>query len=317
MKRTPPNMEGSKNDVFSTPLNQQTSNSIHTPRNLFTFREQDLSSTVNTPSKVSTKRGPEIKAERSINDLYDIFVTKFGTLSSELKEMRNDHSQFENKLDAKMDMLSNKMNMADEKLASMDKKIDRNEKRIDNGERAMNYLMQEKLMNRMEITGYESKSGKDKNSLLQEVIGVIREHNIQIENEDINYVYTRSININKNGSVVQASLIVVDFKDLQTKIRVLKEKRNCKSKKGIFFDNCYTPANRSLMGKVKKTAKEKNFKVYLNNNRIHVKKSDSQIQTVEIESDLNIIESWPPNNGTYKSKSTSTLSSTSASTSNL
>ncbi|KAL7044290.1 hypothetical protein ACKWTF_001868 [Chironomus riparius] len=314
MHRTPPKMDVDNNEVFSTPRNQPKPNVMHTPKNLFTFQcNSSETNPVNAPG--SAKRGAENKAERSINDLYDTLITKFGTLSNELKEMRNGQCQFENKLDEKMDMLNNKMNMADEKLVAMDQKININEKRIDNGERAVNYLMQEKLMNRMEITGYESNSRNDKNTLLQEVIGIMRNHNIQFEADEINYVYKRTINKNKNGKVVQAPLIVVDFKNFETKVRVLKEKRSSNIKNGIFFDNCYTAANRSLMGKVKKTARDKNFKVYLNNNRIHVKKSDNQIHTVEVESDLNIIESWPPNKGTYKSNTN--RASTSASTSAL
>lgn len=87
----------------------------------------------------------------------------------------------------------------------------------------------------------------------------------------------------------------MDFKDFGTKIRVMKEKRDSKINNGIFFDNCLTPTNRSMMGNVIKISKEKNFKTYMSNNRIHVKKSDNKVQTVETASDLKIIEAWSPN----------------------
>lgn len=311
MHRTPTKADMNNNGV-NTPLNQSiggNTNAQNTQRNLFTPQtlHGQQSPLVNPANPL--KRGAENK-ERTINDVYDTLINRFNIISNDIKDLKVNQHQFEERLDAKMDSFNEKMKATDEKLVTINEKIDKNADKVDNHERTLNYLMQEKLSNKMEISGYKCKSTNDKTLLLEEIVGIFNTYNIQIERDDIDYAYTRTVNKNSNGKATPTPIIIVQFKDLGTKIRVLKEKREQKMNDGIFFDHCFTAANRSLMGKVKKIAREKKFSTYLSNNRIHVKKSDNQIQTVEIMSDVNIIDAWSPN----KQNETRTLSRSSNST---
>jgi hypothetical protein len=296
LNRTPPPLTDNNNNNTApqtTLVPQSTSPILFTPH--VPHNQQNLFYSAVTQLNNNGKRAAEETAYRSINDVYDFLINRFNGFSNEIKDMRADNTQFGNRMDEKIDSIKDLMNVTEQKLKTMDAKIDTNEKRIENNEKAMNFMMQEKLMNRMEISGFKSNSGNDKNMLRDEVVELLKSHNINIGSDDINFVFTKTINMNKNGIPESKSLIIVDFKEFGTKVSVMKEKRSSTKTNGVYFDNCLTPTNRSLMGSVKKIAKEKKFKTYISNNRIHAKKSENKVQTVEAASDLKIVESWSPN----------------------
>lgn len=169
VKRTPPKTEKSNCDpenapqIPITPKSQSTSQTFFTPHAQFT--QQNQFSPASTQLNNNGKRVAEESAERSINDVYDFLINRFNGLSNEINNMRADNNQFEKRLDGKIDSIKELMCATDQKLVTMDVKIDTNAKRIESNEKAVNYLMQEKLMNRMEISGYTINSGNDKISL--------------------------------------------------------------------------------------------------------------------------------------------------------
>jgi len=254
------------------------------------FEEQNSSTKKTDLDRNSHKR----RHETTLDDLVRLIEAN----SEKLDEMKVEITE---KLEESLQKIDKKIELVEGKADQGIRMAMENQKLCANNEKAVNYLMQEKLMNRMEISGHHKNSCNDKNKLKEDVIELIKAHNVNIECDDINFVFTKTVNKYRNGKAETKTLIIVDFKDFGTKVRVMKEKRNSKINNGVFFDNSLTAANRSMMGKVKKISKEKNFKTYMSNNRIHVKKSDNRIQTVEAASDLKIIESWSPNKEVAKS----------------
>ena len=112
---------------------------------------------------------------------------------------------------------------------------------------------------------------------------------IVINNQDIKQAFLRP---NKKSGALVA---VVEFFDLESKIRVLQEKRKANNDRKIYFNHCLTPHNRYLMAKARAVAKEKNFRVFINGDQIHVKKDEHTKLTINDDCDIETIKSWIPN----------------------
>jgi len=290
VKRTPPSTQMSQDPdrrsmvEFSTPMDQ----------------DDDIEEELLTP-KVSMKRqnlkrvGEKI--ERSTDDLYDCIINLGTRLSQEFKsECSSIKQELTSKLDEKLGMLNNNIEEIDAKVSKLEESVNRHDKKLDQQGKIVNRLLQEKLRNKMEINGATISQVNDRNKTKEEVIKIFGKCKIRVETASINKVYVKSVKPDDSTNEAQKKpIITVEFNDFETKIRVMKEKRKSNIRNGIYFNDSLTPTNRFLIGKARKIAKEKNFLMYMSNNRINVKKSDTRIKWIEDEADLNEIQGWTPN----------------------
>ncbi|KAL7014653.1 hypothetical protein ACKWTF_002456 [Chironomus riparius] len=262
--------------------------------------DDDIQEELLTP-KISIKRSNLKRAgdkiERSTDDLYECIMNLGSRLSTEFKsECTSIKEELTTKLDEKFAMLDTDMKEMNVKVKNLEESVNRNEKKLDQQGKIVNRLLQEKLQTKMEISGATIPYMNDKEKIKEEVKKIIGKFNINVETANMKTVYIKNVKAHEPANEVQQSqIITVEFDNFETKIRILKEKKKSRIKNGIFFGDSLTPTNRFLIGKAKKIAKEKNFMVYMSNNRINVKKSDKEIKWIEDEADLNDIKSWLPN----------------------
>lgn len=262
----------------------------------------DVKDLIHTPARKGLKRGADDSLHTMSVDMYESLMDKFSTLSNEIKSME---TSVERKIDEKFNDLQGIMESTNKKLDDIEVKVEINEKWIDQNAKAINLLNQKELQNKMDVVGTKWPKKVAKEELKEEVLKVIRKYKIEIDAKVIKSAYLRT-----NGTTGM-QIMVVEFMDFETKLKVMKDKRASKIKDGIFFDNSLTPMNGKLMGSVRKIAREKGFKTYLNNNRIHIRKSDSLVKCIESEEDIETVKSWAPNDNArhqYKSSDQSTSS---------
>lgn len=258
-----------------------------------------------TPSfsikKVNLKRGGD-KIERSNDDLHNTIVNLGIRLSNEFKtECQSIRQDLTKTLNEKFDSLHENVEEIRSKVNKVEKSTEMNATRLDQHGKILNRLLQEKLQNKMEINGIALPRLNDKNEIKKEVVKIIKSFGINLELDSIKSVYIRNVKGNDNSSQSHNKQIInVEFKDFDTKVKVIRDKKKSKIRNGIFFDEALTPTNKFLIGKAKKMAKEKNFMVYLNNNRINIKKSENQIKWIEDEKDLEDVKNWEANEKTER-----------------
>lgn len=161
-------------------------------------------------------------------------------------------------------------------------------------QKSLNMILQKELQNRIEISGLIVQQPTDQQGIISTAIQMFGSFNIQIAPVDIRFAAVKYIPISKGNKSLKP-IVILEFTELSTKIRVLQEKRKVKDHRNIFFDYALTPANRSLMAKAKKIAKVKHLKVYLNANKIFVRKDASTVQAIECDADLEVINNWQVN----------------------
>ena len=180
---------------------------------------------------------------------------------------------------------------SDSQYQSMKQLVNENTNQINYNMKAINHMRQERLQNLMEIHGLAD-------DLKREIIKIIKSFNIAIEIINIKSASMIEIKSN-NPSNSQASqsrkIIIVEFDNFETNARIMKQKRAQKEHGNVFFNHRLIPEYRILFGKAKKVAKEKNFKAYLNFNKIYLKKSDALNKIIECEADIDDTKYWDAN----------------------
>ena len=115
---------------------------------------------------------------------------------------------------------------------------------------------------------------------------------IKIAEIDIERVTKKYFQLNeKNGSKRDKTILTVHFKDFETKLKVMRDKRNNKDDRKIFFSASLTSSNRYIMSSAKKIASKKKLKVFLIAGKVHVEKINKQLMAIEIDDDLKKLES--------------------------
>lgn len=127
-------------------------------------------------------------------------------------------------------------------------------------------------------------SKSEKPNLLDMTIQMFLSLGINVCKTDIKFASSKSIP-SKKGSEENIQLVIVEFIDFDTKLRVMKEKRELDTNRH----------NHSLMGKIKDVGKAKSFAVYISNSRIYAKKNDSKFKAIECENDIQVVENWESN----------------------
>lgn len=260
----------------------------------------------------SSKRRAEEDLENINENMCDKLMNRFNTLSHQIKEME---SKFERKMDEKLDEKTNDiskqikdlelnvekkidekfgifkefMDNTDKKLKDVEKKIEMNNNASMENSRAINALNQKELMNKIDIVGVKWPNSIKRETIKEEVVKVMNTCNIKLELSDVKAAFLRKTKASRGH------VMMVEFADFETKLRVIKEKRMQKVKDGIYFDNTLTYTNVKLMIEARKIAKDKNFKAYLNNNRVCIRQSNENMKYIMSEDDLEVVKQWKSN----------------------
>jgi hypothetical protein len=246
----------------------------------------------------------------SNSDLYNFMAEMRAESKEKLESINND-------LSTKISSLQSSISNIEENIGTMKLKIDENSSKVDESlklanqnKAAINMLYQNKLQNKLEIVGTDICSTLQGNELLTKVNELIESFGIEIDDSDIKNAFQRP---NKKSG---ASIVTVEFKDLGTKLRILKERKKVPSDRKIYFDNCLTPLNRFLMHRAREISKEKNFRVFLAGDQIHVKKDDQTKRVINDVSDIEIVKGWLSNQRVAVTKNKAPTVPSDASTSN-
>jgi len=246
----------------------------------------DVLEMIQTPARKGQKRGAEDNLHTMSIDMFDSLMDRFNSLSNEIK---SSEINVEKKIDEKFRDLQGFIENTNKKLEDLEVKVEENDKRLDQNTKAINLLNQKELQNKMDIIGAKWPKRIEREKIKEEVLKLMRKYNINLDAKEIKSAYVRT------NSSTDMQIMVVEFADFETKLKVMKDKRASTIRDGIFFDSSLTPLNGKLMSSARKIAKDKKFKAYINNNRINVKKSDGKVKWIECEADLENIKSWTPN----------------------
>ncbi|KAL7041328.1 hypothetical protein ACKWTF_000730 [Chironomus riparius] len=258
--------------------------------------------------KVGVKRHSEELLTESNENMLDKLMNRFNVLSNDLKTMENN---VEKKLDEKFDGLQIFIDKTEERLGKIEGKVKMYDVQVEQNSKAINQLNQKELQNKIDIMGAVWPDSLEKDKIKEEIIKLMEKYNIKIEMSKIKAAYVRKI------KSLNVKVMVVEFTDFETKLNVLKQKRQSKIKDGIYFDNSLTPINGKFISSARKVAKEKNFKTYLNNNRICVRKSDDMVKYIESDADLEEVKTWDANIDPKNKKNERNQAASSSATSNI
>lgn len=238
------------------------------------------------------KRKYDFPIDRSNNDIYTYLKNMNNSIANEIKSMRQEVSCL---IDSKLDGLNENIVSINQEIHTVKKSTSDNAEQINANKKTINYLQQEKLQNLMEIHGACIDSTLSKNDLKTEVKRIIESFQIKIDTNKIKSASVMNIGAAHNSTQQPKKIVIVEFTDIETKIRVMKEKRKMKEHLNIYFNHRLTSDNRKLMAKAKKLASEKNFKCFMNYNKIYLKKSDEARKIIECDSDIQEAYNWSPN----------------------
>ncbi|KAL7045884.1 hypothetical protein ACKWTF_002385 [Chironomus riparius] len=253
------------------------------------------------------KRKPEEEADVSNAQVLSYMKNMSQELSTDIKDMKSSMStmttqiedlkaDFLAQIDSKFSELNVEIDCVKQKITDTDLKIITNAKLAEQNQKFINVMQQEKLIKKMEISGTTIEKNMKGEQLKAEVIKIIKSFGVIIKAEEVKFASIRQVNPkDKNGNTHAKQIINVELDTLETKLRVMKEKRNSKILNHIFFDNALTARNRFLMSKTRTVAKDKNFTAMIKNSKVCIKKNEEMFKYVEAETDLNEPKLWEEN----------------------
>jgi hypothetical protein len=137
----------------------------------------------------------------------------------------------------------------------------------------VNDIQQEKLATHMEITGVPKTAidqrQQDLTALAREII---TSFGVTIEPSAVQHAFARTI------EKIDKSIIVVLFRSVEEKARIMRTKRESMDKRPIFFDHRLTQTNRVLFSAARKAARESGGKAFVNRGRVFIVKDTNKMR---------------------------------------
>lgn len=256
------------------------SNLVRSPQRIQSQNQTTPTNVISNIDKNVFKRGLQ---ETTLDDLFNLIHENGKKQIDKLDEV---------KTSIKYDMASMKEELnanIDKCQQNIDKKIDLVEKKADQGLRialesrkmCINMLKQARLDCCMDISGL--KFADDNNDSKKLALNTIRSFNIRIEEADIKKV--TSFVIKKPNSSTN-KILTVTFDDIETKLRVMREKSKIKDSKGVFFNITLTPENGYYLRKAKYITKGTTLKPKFFDGGVHVQTANGTDLIVQSEENL-------------------------------
>ena len=280
------------NDVFVTPTTSmerkrkqiaESENSEELHNNAKTRRTDN--------TVVPTQTAPEPSMQDLMNELKANKVETMG-VRNDIAVLRGDVTQQINGLKSSLNAVTTKVNNLSTKVTGLDARIDTVAKIASENRKMISSYKQDKLEKRMEIEGVMSDVIDKTNDYKKLAIDIIESFGINIDQNEIEHVFKKEIKLKNKvkGSDMKKILIVI-FSNINTKIRVMKEKRDTKTESSIYFNQSLTVINRSLIHKAK-TIVGRKLKVYFARGCVRVQKKDKSEIIVDEESKLDDVQKY-------------------------
>lgn len=222
----------------------------------------------------------------SNNDIYDLIMQKSAQDS-------NERNLIKEEITREIRSINEKIKKLEENVQAIDAKVDNVSALAQQNSKLINSLYQDKIDKCMEIDGLQRNIIEECQDLKTLALETIESFKIKIDALDIERVIKRDIPMKEsNGVRGSKALLIVHFKDFDTKLRVLRGRRGIKDIRGIYFNTSLTASNRSMMTRAKKIAIKKNLKVFFKNSKVHVEKENKSLMVIECDKDLNELEKY-------------------------
>lgn len=206
--------------------------------------------------------------------------------SEEIESLRNDLTQ-------KIQVISDRVNVVESDISTLQSQVKTIDDKFGNVSKAsqlnnklINNLMQENLIKCMDIDGVDCNAIETTNDIKQLATDVINSFNIAINYEEIDRVSKKEIKKDENGITKSKTILIVQFKEFETKLKVLRSKKNIKDSK-IYFNATLTPLNKYFLMNAKKVARNAGLKTFFTSGKVHVEKPDKKTIIIQSDDDLN------------------------------
>lgn len=220
-------------------------------------------------------------ANVTLADLFLLIESKSEDHSKKLDEMStnigSDITNFKEEINQKIDVSLQNIN---NKIDQVEKKAEQSlQVAMDSQKLCVNFMKQARLENCMDISGL--KFNDDNTDLKSVVVSTIRSFKIKIEENDI-----KKVTLTEIKKPIPRKILTVIFDDVDTKLRVIREKSKIKENNGVFFNITLTPSNGYFMRKTKFLTKGTNLQTNFFDGAVHVKTPDGNSMTIQNEENL-------------------------------
>lgn len=222
----------------------------------------------------------EYSKKVSLEDIYNLIQMKSSQDSKERQLIKEE-------LSSEIQEINKKIKSMEQNIQAIDQKVNNVTNLAQQNSNLINNLFQEKIEKCMEIDGIHNRLFDECQDLKKLAIETIESFKINVQEIDIDRVTKKNVQIKiGEGQKKDKTIMTVYFKDFETKLRVMREKRSIKDDREIYFNAALTHTNRSMMSSVRKIASKKNLKVFFKNGNVHVEKQNKDIMKIENENDL-------------------------------
>lgn len=227
-----------------------------------------------------------------LKTLFDLIASTSRMHSEEISSAKTDLTKSMHAISDKVNQIEANVSSLQSNVQDIDKKVDIVSKTADLNKKLINIMMQENLSKCMDIDGIDRNVVEKATNLKSLALEVISSFNIIINTDDIDRVSKKELRKEENGDTIVRFILLVHFKDFETKVRVLRTKMSIKDGRNIYFNATLTPTNRFFMRSAKKLAKKANLKVFFKSGKVNVEKTNKEIITIASESDISVLESY-------------------------
>lgn len=246
-------------------------------------KNENQTSPTNSMQTIEKNTAKRDLAHLTLADLFILIESKHEEHSQKLDDLSinigNDITNFKAEINQKLDGSLQNVN---KKIDMVEKKTDLSlQMAIESQKLCVNYMKQARLDCCMDISGL--KFNDDNLDLKTLAFNTIRSFKININETDIKKVTT--FDIKKTNSLTN-KILTVKFDDVDTKLRVLREKNKIKANNGVFFNATLTPSNGYYMRKAKYLTKGSKIKPKFYDGAVHVKIPNGNIMLIQSEDNL-------------------------------
>jgi seryl-tRNA synthetase len=201
------------------------------------------------------------------------------------EELRQMNANTNTKLDELSSDVTSKLDAVASRVGSLESTVTKTTDDIAQMQQRLNDLEQEKLASHMEISGVVAQPvDANKADIKNYAAQLIRSFKVQFDIASIVNAFVLNLRDDKRK-------IVVEFSSVSVKNSVMKQKREAKDPRKIYFDHRMTPAVRDIFLRARRVAKEKGGRVFLYGSRVFYGKDNNTKVCIASLDDLSKIGS--------------------------
>jgi hypothetical protein len=216
-------------------------------------------SSAGNPSNPPKRKATEmVNADGELN----IFEALRDMMLQNHEEMRQMNSRLASKIDDLRIDLTSKLDAVGSRVQTLESTVNKMAVDITQLQKRLNDLEQNKLDSHMEISGVDATCvDANKADIKAFTSQLIRSFQVQLDTASIVNAFVINVRDNKRK-------VVVEFSSAAIKNSIMKQKREAKDPRKIYFDHRMTPPVRDLFLRARRVAKEKGGRVFLYGGRV-------------------------------------------------